>query len=466
MKRKNYWNNYDLCYKEAQKYNSRYSFELGCCSAYNHALKNHWLDDYVWFKKNYWTEEDCKKEAMKYEYLSDFINKSNGAYIAALKHNWIGQYDFLKRNRKPRNYWTYETCYNTAKEYTNLTDFAKNHPSAYHKILKNKWMDDLYWLKDDRVDIITGKIDLVYAYEFIKLKSVYVGRTLMRRKKARDKEHIFEEDDAVCSFAKANNISVPEMKILESDLTIKESTKKEAFYIDKYKNDGWNILNKAKAGSVGTIGKGNWTKSKCYKEALKYKTQQEFRKNSFRAYEYARKNDLLKLYDWLDNKRTRKRDSIYTFEICYSLAKECSYIADFEKKNPQAYRISKRNKWLEKFTWFKNGRYVRWENDKIHTYESCYNEAKKYEYYLDYFNNSNGSYRVAYKNGWINDYVWLKRNRRKRGFWNHETCYNEAKKYDKLIDFRYKSSRAYYVSMNNGWINEFNWLKRQKKYDS
>lgn len=364
--------------------------------------------------------------------------------------------------RKPRNYWTYEKCYEVAKFCTTSSEFSKRFPVAYNKSKKQKWFNTFSWLIDDRINIITDRIDLVYAYEFIDFQAVYVGRTLIRRKKARDWEHIFE-DDPVSRFAKLNNISVPQMRILESDLTLKEGVEKEEYYVNKYKSEGWNVLNKAKTGSIGTIAKGRWTKKSCYEEALKYTTKTDFRQNNLCAYNYAKESGWLETYTWLSKKPRKLKGSKYTYEICFKLAKECTHRTDFEHKYAQAYKIAKDNNWLKDYDWFRDGRYVGWEDRKKHTYETCYNEAKKYTTMLDFYNLGKGSYIVAYREGWIKDYYWLERDRKERGYWNnYENCYNEALKYTTRVEFRYNSSRAYYSSLNHKWIDDFTWLKRTK----
>ena len=76
---------------------------------------------------------------------------------------------------------------------------------------------------DKRVDINNDKIDSVYVYIFEDTKAAYVGRTLIRRQKKRDKEHIFNQDsDNVARYAKKIHVPVPPMMILETNLTLKE----------------------------------------------------------------------------------------------------------------------------------------------------------------------------------------------------------------------------------------------------
>ena len=69
--------------------------------------------------------------------------------------------------------------------------------------------------------------------------------------------------------------------------------KEEKEILKTYLNNGWIKLNKIVCGGLG----GNtikWSYEKCEKEALKFKTRNEFRKNSYGAYNRARKKG------WLD----------------------------------------------------------------------------------------------------------------------------------------------------------------------
>ena len=95
------------------------------------------------------------------------------------------------------------------------------------------------------------------------------------------------------------------MIILEKKLSLEEGLEKEDYYVNKYREEGWNILNKAKtgkkSGSLGSIGNGKWNRKTCYEEAKKYKTRNEFQKRSNSAYNAARRNGWLDDYTWFIN---------------------------------------------------------------------------------------------------------------------------------------------------------------------
>ena len=86
-------------------------------------------------------------------------------------------------------------------------------------------------------------------------------------------------------------------------INVEEAILKEEYFVEKYRNDGFLILNKIKTGSVGGYNNKHiiyWTKEKCKIESLKYISRYSFQKNSSGAYSSARKNK------WLD-------------EICYHM---------------------------------------------------------------------------------------------------------------------------------------------------
>ena len=344
-----YWNNYEHCYEEAKKYKSRGEFSNESSTAWSYAKKNGWIDDYIWFKEivkpnGYWNYEHCYEEAKKYKTRTEFERLSPSASTVARKNSWIDDYTWIpKPNKKKRGYWDYDNCYNEAKKYKSRSEFQFGCSSAYKSAKRNKWLDDYTWLEDERFNVYTDKIDCVYVYEFVEQKSAYIGRTLLRRQKQRDLEHIFG-DDSVSTFAKSLDIPIPEMKILETNLTIKEGSENEGIWIELYREDGWTILNKAKAGSLGRLGNRypKYTHEVCYNEAKKYNSRHEFIRGNRSAYNAALKNN------WLDEFFPKTKIE-YTYYICKKLAEDCKTRSEYSKKHSTAYIKSSKNKWLDEF---------------------------------------------------------------------------------------------------------------------
>ena len=73
-------------------------------------------------------------------------------------------------------------------------------------------------------------------------------------------------------------------------------------------------------------------------------------------------------------------------------------------------------------------------------YKRCYEEAKKYSLKSEFYRGSGTAYKIALKNGWLDDYSWLLEIQKPSGYWNYENCYNEAKKYNST-KYKHKNNR-------------------------
>jgi len=457
---------YDTCYEEAKQYTCSSDFQEGNGSAYGVARKNGWIKDYNWFiikHRNPYTYDECYEIAKKYKSRVELARGNVGVYQAALNHGWLDDYTWFESPQRPYNYWTKKRCAEESKKYKTRGEFHDKCGTAYGKSRINGWLDEFTWLKDERIDFSNDKIDLVYAYEFMEFKSVYVGRTLMRRSNERDQEHIFTDNDAVYQFAKEKKVQVPKMKILEENLTVKEGAEKEGFYVEEYRKKGWNILNRTKTGALGLLFKDKWNKKACYQEAKKYKTRGEFAENNGSAYDAARRNGWLDDYTWFEMKQ-KPGNYWNNYENCYNAAKECKTVSEFYNKYGAGAASAKRNGWMDDYVWFKEYERISW--NKKWYYENTYEEAKKYKSRKEFSINAHGAYKVAIKNGWIKDYDWFgktsdllregcKSSWQERRKWTYDNCKQIACNSKGRLDFRKCCPGAYNAAWVNGWLNDF-----------
>lgn len=279
----------------------------------------------------YWTKERCYEEAKKYTNREQFNKSSSAAYHSALNHSWLDDYTWFK---KPF-LWTEELCYEEAKKYTTKKEFERNCSGGYSAALRNKWLDNYIWLKTESHE---RKIDNVYVYFFEESNSIYVGRTI--DVKSRDLEHRRKEGkSSVRLFSEENNVSIPPIKVLESNLTVEEGAEREKYWLDHYKDSGFNIINKAPAGSIGNPGINKWNEETCYEEAKKYSTLAEFKKAKSWCHDVAKKNGWIGNYTWLE------RESKWTKELYLEKAGKCRNLEELEKKFPSCYLAAKKYNW-------------------------------------------------------------------------------------------------------------------------
>lgn len=153
----------------------------------------------------------------------------------------------------------------------------------------------------------------------------------------------------------------------------------------------------------------------------------------------------------------KKRLNIeYNYDFCYNEAKKYTTLKDFRKKSKEAARAARYRGWEKDYIWLENTIKPKgyWNE------ETCKEESLKHKTIRSFHDNSGGAYTCALKNGWIDDYIWLERETTQKGFYTEERCLKEAKKYDKLIDFRKKSRGYYEQAKSNGWLSSYDWLVR------
>lgn len=91
--------------------------------------------------------------------------------------------------------------------------------------------------------------------------------------------------------------------------------------------------------------------------------------------------------------------------------------------------------------------------------ENVIRESQKYKTRKDFKLNCCGAYQSAIRNGWIDEMDWLIRRKVKPNFWSvKENVIQESKKYASRGEFHKKCNRAWRVAIDNGWIDEMDWL--------
>ena len=405
-----YWT-YDRCLEEAKKYSTKADFMEGSTEAYKKSLKEKWFKDYTWLKnrkrKTKWSYELCYNLALECRSKSEMKEKDSTAYLTALKNDWVKDYTWFLTYKELRNLspsphliWTYEKCKECALSCKTLAEFRNLYPGAIAISYKKDWLKDFDWLSKDEIDIDSKK-DNVYSYVFEDLNSIYIGRSI--NPKSRDYDHRRKSDSTVYKFSKKNNIPIPEMIILESNLTLIKGLEREDYYRNKFEQEGWNVINIAKtgikSGSLGRLGR-KWSREACEKEAKKYENLKDFRENSSGAYNVSTKRGWIKDYVWLKTK-THKA-GYWNYDKCLEEAKKYETRRQFKKESPSAYANALKNKWIDDYSWLP-------PKNKGLDYEACYKEAKKYTKLSDFSKNSSNAYKRSLKKKWIKDFYWLKR---------------------------------------------------------
>jgi len=452
----------------------------------------------------YWNYENCYNAAKECENLAEFYTKYAGAYDKAINKGWIDDYVWFKGFHKgeTRHKWTYDEAYEIAKKYKYKSDFHKYSRKAYDMARKYGWMEDYTWFipKLVKEPCNKGSVYWIYGYFDFCEKVCYIGLSRDKNRHWRHKQKdIKGKFDSAMLYFNGNYGFLPEPTIIEEALTADEAQEKEAYYIQLFLKKGYTLLNRMKAGSLGSaIVK--WNKAACYEEAKKYSNYDDFYNNSPSAYKNAKEKGWIDEYTWLQRKYT-KRNYWQDYNNCLNEAKKYNRISEFQEKAPGAYRSANDNGWIDDYTWF-----VRNASKAEFTYDICYDLAKKCKNTTEFMKASSTAYKAAKENDWLKDYVWFKEIVRwtdeeviklackyssavdfrkensgaynymqkhslqkpnswkdNKPQWTYDTCYAEALKYKKRSEYRKNSKTSYNVARDNGWLNEFTWLKVSSK---
>lgn len=340
----------ERCYEMALKCKSRSEFRKRFFNEYSKSLKTGWIDDYYWFEKlhkprGYWNEEHSYKEAQKYNTIIEFSKKCPAAYKFALDNNLIDKW--FERKRTESGSWNnYDKCYYAAINCKTRSEFSDKYPTAYKYSCKNGWLDNFTWF-ERQANFVADKIHCVYGYFFDELHTVYIGRT--NDTVYRDWSHR-NTDCPVRRFADKNNVQVPNMLILEKELTRDESLIYEDLYVEQYKIDGWNLINTAKtglgSGSVGGGQRAKWNRKTCYELALTCNNRTELAKKSSTAYNKSLKYGWMDDYYWFSPSKTAKK---WNYDTCREASKDCKNRREFQLKHSGAYILSRKSGWLDEF---------------------------------------------------------------------------------------------------------------------
>lgn len=288
-----------------------------------------------------WTKDNCRKVALQYNSRGEFSKNSRTCYTISARNKWLDDIcSHMKFIKKRSGYWTFNKCKEVALKCDSQKEFYKNFRMAYESAKKNDWLDDIR----THFKIVGNRYErLIYAILF-KDKSVYIGLTHDVEK--RYWQHLNREYGTVYKHMDKTGL-VPNCIKLTPLLDINSAKLEEKKFVEKYKNDGFFILNKAKTGALGSSIK-KWGFEECKNEALKYKSRNEFCIQSSGAYQSSIKNK------WLDELCSHmvlkyKPNGYWTYNTCKESSSTCKNKEEFYKKFGGGFVAAKKNGWLNIF---------------------------------------------------------------------------------------------------------------------
>ena len=94
---------------------------------------------------NKWSYEACYEVAKQYQSRNDFKNNEVGAYTRALKNNWLKDYTWLDDSY---HFYTEEECLKIARLCEYKKELITKYPKFYEAAKRRGWLKTYTWLKN------------------------------------------------------------------------------------------------------------------------------------------------------------------------------------------------------------------------------------------------------------------------------------------------------------------------------
>lgn len=332
----------------------------------------------------------------------------------------------------PKFKYSYEDLKNIASKYQTVPEFRKNdypaYQAAYYRGILGELIKDL-----ERGGNKFKKI--IYVYEFPD-KTAYVGLTY--NIKQRNADHLTNPYSQVFKYQQETR-QKPELKTLSTFVPWDEASRLETEFEQKYRKDGWKLLNVAKTGGLG--GAFQITDDFIKSEASKYNLLRDFRELSNSAYRAAYKRGK----DFFEEVTQHMSRDKYSFsdEELEVLAGMFNTKSEFEHTERNAYKqaIARGRDFWDRITSHMQ------KGEKFDNMDDVIRFAKGFKSREELAQASPAAYQRLRRANMLQDLF----GERMKKEWTMEKLFDEAGKYNSYTEFAKGSPKAYDWAVRNGY---------------
>ena len=349
-----------------------------------HILREHLVEN----KINY-TDDELESIAKKYPHKNMFRKQDGFAFRQAEKKGILD---------KITSHMTYggkkfsdDELEKIAKKYKTKKEFYTNERGAYSTASTRGILDNI----TSHMETLGSKSKrMVYSYEFPDYNAAYVGLTC--NEESRKLDHTSCEVDrkkrsSVLKFILEKGVQPLYKNISKGYIDYKDAQNLEIKTIEKYKSEGWEVLNKVKGGGLGGAA------------------------------------------------------FVVSNEEIENIAKNYNNKSDFKKLEPAAYQLASKRKLLSKITQHMSSKLTSLDFDDV------MNTASKYQNKTEFSVNDPKAYSAAVRKGWIED---VSKHMTGNSKFSDQELEKIAKNYKTKIDFKKGNRRAYSRAVARGIIDK------------
>ena len=329
----------------------------------------------------------------KYDYSKvKYVDANTKVCIICKKHGEFWQlpgshikgHGCIKCRADENTKYNKEICVTTARTCNSRVEFFNKYPGMVDCAKRHGWYEECCAHMGTR----GNKQRIIYAYEFEEAHAAYIGLTF--KMEVRNKRH--HKEGAVFDFAKQHGIDIPTPKILTEYMDQDEASIQEGVWLQKYKDNGWVILNRFKTGSLGGQESLDYDISIIEESMQGFDKLDDWGKSHPSYREYIRLHNLDYLLDEHFPERMRR---IYDdYEECRKAYSQCKSIRQVHDRFPGALAAAKRHGWHKELSELCRASNVKW------TREALAELIGKYKTLKDFMHNHNGAHQMIKRRGW------------------------------------------------------------------
>jgi hypothetical protein len=432
--------------------------------AYQAAKRQGYFDEctkhmsYLTVPNGHWQiKENVLAEARKYKTRSEFNKKSSGACNSATQNGWydecIAHMDYAE-GHTPAGYWTKEKVLVEAKKYKTNREWSKKSDKSYGAATRNGWLDECREHMDDIVkmpgfwsikeNVLAEALKYKTRSEWQKKGSGSMKAAIKYGWFDECTQHMFLKSKLPGYWSK-ENVLAEALKYTNE----KEWRKFGGASINVARKNGWH--DECTQHMILNTKKNHWQiKENVLAEARKYKTRSEWSDKSCGSYGAAKK------YGWFDECTKHmeylvRPNGTWTKDLLLAEARKWDTIIDWRKFGEGIGRAKPLGCYEECIAHMtqKSKPMGFW-----HIKENVLAEALKYKSKVEWQEKSNGSMKAARQFGWLDECCAHMEPVVKVFYWNKERCIEEAKKYNKITEWRKGNKSSVKSAIRNGWYNE------------
>jgi predicted GIY-YIG superfamily endonuclease len=242
---------YEECVECVEKYKDKKEIKIKEPIIYKALLFRKWMDEFFPVDRKSINEikyEECLEKLILCDNNKKILaSKYSKYHKAASKNKWHERLsiDVGIKSRKYTNYWDYETTKKESLKYLTKNSFYENSRSAYDAARSNNWLNEF---TEHMVSLGNLHKRCIYICLFKSTKTCYIGLTFNFEK--RKEQHL--RKGPISEYLKNNNEEFEFIKLTDY-LESVESQKLEIEFIEEYRKNKWNVLNKDDGGGLGVV---------------------------------------------------------------------------------------------------------------------------------------------------------------------------------------------------------------------